>query len=149
MIQPIEPSNEMYEMRNNFLRPNHTVEECVFPTDDLTDSFHFGYFEGEELAAVGSFHRETYQNDQGLGYRMRGLVSSWEHRNEDFKKKIVEAGIETLVERGADYIWINARHMDYGMFEEMGFKFLSKEFQIENIGRHKVALLKITKNEEE
>ena len=146
MVKEVKPE-DLVQLRHEVLRPNHPIEKAQFPTDHLTDTIHLGYYVGDELVSVGSFHRETYQNDQGLGYRVRGLATKFEHRREGYAAAIMDKALEMLKAREVEYIWGNARRSSYPFFEKYSMKYLSKEFEIEGIGLHRVMMYKFPKED--
>lgn len=146
MVKEVKPE-ELLQLRHEVIRPNLPLEKAAFPTDSLTDTIHLGYFHNDELVAGGSFHRETYQNDQGLGFRLRGLACKFEHRREGYCSAIMDLALVMLKEREVEYIWGNARRSSYKFFEKYTLKYLSKEFEIEGIGLHRVMMYKFPKED--
>lgn len=56
----IIPHKETISLRKKILRPNQSVQECLYPGDDNAQTFHLGMFrENEILLGIASFYLES------------------------------------------------------------------------------------------
>ena len=131
-------------LRNGKLAP----EQCVNEGDDHPDTFHTGCVEASEVMAIATFMRENYLGYAGQGFRLRGMAVAPELQGKGLGKKALQAGIQQLKIRGIDYLWCNARKVAYDFYVGQGFQFISKEFELGDIGPHKVMILKLHSNSE-
>lgn len=59
-------ADDILPIRNEILREGKlTLDQCRFTGDDHPDSFHLGYFAGEQLVCVASFHPQGYAEFAG------------------------------------------------------------------------------------
>jgi GNAT superfamily N-acetyltransferase len=138
------PVEDTLPIRNNILREGKlTFDECRFPTDQLTGAFHLGYFEGEELACIASFHPQNYGQFTGTGYQLRGMATIEKYRGRGFGNQLLNFGIVYLRGQKANYLWCNARKKALQFYLNMGFEVISPEFELPGIGPHYVLYVKI------
>lgn len=144
MVKFIQP-DAVLPLRNQVLRAgwDYTDQQCQFPTDQLDGSFHLGYFAGEELACVASFHPEQYEGFNGTGYQLRGMATLPQYQGKGYGNQLVNFAIVYLRGQKANYVWCNARKVAVKFYMNLGFEIISKEFDIPRIGPHYVMYLKI------
>jgi GNAT superfamily N-acetyltransferase len=136
---------ELLPVRNEVLREGKlTNDQCRFPGDELEGAFHLGYFEGEELACVGSFHPKGYEAYHGAGYQLRGMATLERYRGKGFGNKLLNFGIVYLRGQNVNYLWCNARKKALPFYLSMGFEIISPEFEVAGIGPHHVLYVKIS-----
>ena len=131
-------------IRNTVLREGKlTLEECRFPTDELEGAFHLGYFKGDELVCIATFHPEVYGEFTGKGYQLRGMATTEAYRGQGWGNQLLNFAIVYLRGKKANYVWCNARKKALQFYLNMGFEVISAEFEVKNIGPHFVMYLKI------
>ena len=134
----------MLAIRNEVLREGKlTLEECRFPGDDLPGAFHLGYFVGDELACIASFHPQSYNEYVGQGYQLRGMATTEQHRGKGYGNQLLNFAIVYLRGQKANYLWCNARKKALQFYLNMGFEVISPEFDVPGIGLHYVLYVKI------
>jgi len=114
-----------------------------FPSDDVEGIFHVGYYAGDELACVASFHPESYGEFHGTGYQLRGMATLEAYRGKGFGNQLLNFAIVYLRGQRANYVWCNARKIALRFYESIGFEIISDEFEVPGIGPHRVMYLKI------
>jgi ribosomal protein S18 acetylase RimI-like enzyme len=124
------------ELRQAVLRPHQTVEEMA--QDDGTDAFAVGAFNAGDLVAVGLVARDR---EPGT-WRIRGMATSPLARGRGAGTAVLDALLRHAAERGAHRIWCNARTPARSLYERAGFRVVSEEFVIPEIGPHFVMELK-------
>lgn len=131
-------------IRNEVLRGgNLSLEECRFQGDEDKDVFHLGYYEGEKLISIATFHGKDLEGFEGKAYQLRGMATLPEFRGRGFGNKLVNFAIVYLRGQKANYTWCRARKVAYSFYLQLGFEFVSDEYQVEGIGPHKTMYLKI------
>jgi len=144
MIKFIKIDDTLLAIRNNVLREGKLrLEECVFPTDTLPGAFHLGYYVGDELVCIASFHPQTYGEFTGVGYQLRGMATVDEHRGKGLGNQLLNFAIVYLRGQKANYLWCNARKSARQFYLNMGFEIISPEFEVPGIGPHYVMYVKI------
>lgn len=137
-------SEELLAIRNEVLREGKlTLQECIFPSDNLPGAFHLGYFAGDELACVASLHPQGYEGYAGAGYQLRGMATLEQYRGKGYGNQLVNFAIVYLRGQKANYIWCNARKKAVQFYLNTGFEIISKEFEVPGIGPHYVMYVKI------
>ncbi len=131
-------------LRNGKLAP----EQCVNEGDDHPDTFHTGCVEEQQVVAIATFMQENYPGYEGIGFRLRGMAVALELQGKGYGKKALQFGIQQLNSKGIYYLWCNARKVAYDFYIGQGFQFISEEFEIGDIGPHKVMILKLHSNSE-
>ncbi len=143
MIKFIE-TKDVLALRNHILREGKLKDEdCVFINDDHPETFHLGFFKGEELACVASFHPQEHQDFPGKAFQLRGMATAENFRGKGIGNMLVNFAIVYLRGRKVNYMWCNARKVAWKFYLGLGFEFISSEFEIEGIGPHKTMYLKI------
>jgi len=138
------PAEAVTSVRNIVLREGKMPPgQPHWPTDDLEGAFHLGYFVGDELACVASFHPESYGEFTGTGYQLRGMATLETYRGKGFGNQLLNFGIVYLRGQKANYLWCNARKKALRFYESIGFEIISDEFDVPGIGPHCVMYLKI------
>ena len=143
MIRFIQ-ADDVLAIRNEVLREGRlTLDECRFPGDQDEGAFHLGYYNGEELACIASFHPKQYGEYKGKAYQLRGMATLEKYRGKGFGNQLVNFAIVYLRGQKANYIWCNARKKAIKFYQNLGFEIISPEFEVTNIGPHHVLYLKI------
>ncbi len=137
-------ADEVLPIRNEILREGRlTLDECRFAGDDHPDSFHLGYFDGEKLACIASFHPQGYGEVAGRGYQLRGMATLKEYQGKGVGTQLVNFAVTYLRGQKVNYVWCNARKVAVSFYSNTGFEVISPEFDIPGIGPHHVMYLKI------
>lgn len=136
--------DELLAIRNEVLREGKlTNAECIFPSDNLPGAFHLGYYAGNELACIASFHPQSYGEFTGAGYQLRGMATVEAHRGKGYGNQLLNFAIVYLRGQKANYLWCNARKKALQFYLNMGFEVISAEFEVPGIGPHYVLYVKI------
>jgi ribosomal protein S18 acetylase RimI-like enzyme len=94
----------------------------------------FGAYEGDALVAVGLVGPEG-----GPGaWRVRGMATVPEARGGGAGTAVLSALVEHAAAHGATRIWCNARIGARSLYERAGFRVISEQFDIPEIGPHYV-----------
>ncbi|OCX51492.1 GNAT family N-acetyltransferase [Mucilaginibacter sp. PPCGB 2223] len=138
------PLDDVFDIRNIVLREGKLPPgQPRFPSDDVEGAFHLGYFAGDTLACVASFHPEAREPYQGVGYQLRGMATLEEYQGKNFGNQLLNFAIVYLRGQKANYIWCNARKKALRFYQNIGFEVISPEFEVPGIGPHYVMYLKI------
>lgn len=142
MIKFIRPE-ETLSIRSEVLRPGKPLEECVFDGDSGEGSFHLGYFNHERLVGVATFHLKSHEKYGGKGFQLRGMATLPSFQKSGVGNQLLNFAIVYLRGQDANYLWCNARKVAYAFYYNLGFEFISPEFEISGIGPHREMFLKI------
>jgi ribosomal protein S18 acetylase RimI-like enzyme len=138
------PVEDTLPMRNAILRGGKlTLDQCRWPGDEEPEAFHLGYFDGDKLVCIATFHSQNYNDYQGKAYQLRGMATLEEYRGKRIGNQLVNFAIVYLRGQKANYIWCNARKSALKFYVDLGFEIISDEFELPVIGPHRVLYLKI------
>jgi ribosomal protein S18 acetylase RimI-like enzyme len=138
------PVEDTLAIRNEVLREGKlTLDQCRWAGDEKDDTFHLGYYDGDLLVCIATFHAQNYKDFPGKGYQLRGMATIEAYRGKGIGNKLLNFAIVYLRGQGANYIWCNARKNALKFYISMGFEVISDEFELPNIGPHRVLYLKI------
>ena len=73
-------------------------------------------------------------------YRFRGMATHPDARKKGFASAMLKRSFEVLKQKGSDLVWCNARVVAVSLYEALGMKIASDEFDIPNIGPHYVMM---------
>jgi len=131
-------------LRNDVLREGKlTLDECRFPTDEMEEAFHLGYFVEDELACIVSFHPQSCKDFIGVGYQLRGMATIEKYRGQGLGNQIVNFTLIYLRGKNAGYVWCNARKRAVTFYTNIGFEIISAEFDVPGIGPHYMMYVKL------
>ncbi len=142
MTQFITPA-QVLPLRSLVLRNGKPEIECVFPGDEVPDSFHLGYERNGEIICVASFYLKGKEGFSGKAYKLRGMATHPEWQGKGIGNQLLNFAIVYLRNQQANYLWCNARQKAYRFYQSIGFEFISEEFEFPEIGPHKSMYLKI------
>ncbi|PEC20286.1 GNAT family N-acetyltransferase [Bacillus cereus] len=128
-----------YLFRQTILRPIQPLEDCKYPSDYETDSFHLGAFINDELISIASFSKEIYPDLQnGIHYRLRGMATLPAFRNQRAGSSLIQRAEQILQDRNANILWCNGRITVTNYYKLLGFLEHGEIFEIDTLGLHKV-----------
>ena len=138
VIRPIQAS-ETYKMRLEILRPNETLEKCMYPGDKVQGAVHLGaFFEGRLVGIVTCSPEASHLFVAPRQFRIRGMAVLPEFRRHNIGSELVAEIEEHLRLDGPVWIWFNAREVAFRFYESLGYQYASAIFEMEGIGPHRV-----------
>ena len=136
--------DDVLPLRNTVLRDGKMPPgQPRFPSDDVAGVFHLGYFVGDRLVCVASFHSEQQGAYSGTGYQLRGMATLEAYRGKSYGNQLLNFAIVYLRGQKANYLWCNARKIALKFYQSIGFEVISAEFDVPGIGPHHIMYLKI------
>ncbi|MBP3944002.1 GNAT family N-acetyltransferase [Sphingobacteriaceae bacterium WQ 2009] len=138
MIKFIQAEDTL-PLRSLVLRNGAPLAEAKMEEDLTATTFHLGYFnEAGELLCILTCQQQTHAAFEGAGYRLRGMATHPDARQQGLAKQLLLAAIQHLKEvLNVDYLWFNARVVALPFYEKLQFEYLSTEFDIPGIGPHR------------
>jgi GNAT superfamily N-acetyltransferase len=130
-VRPV-PIEQTRPLRHAVLRPTMGVEDLAAHESPRT--FAVGAFAGVELVAVGFIVPEG-----GPGaWRIRGMATEPRWRGRGAGTLLLEALLRHADARGAARVWCNARIAARSLYGRAGFRTVSAQFELPDIGPHVV-----------
>jgi GNAT superfamily N-acetyltransferase len=124
------PIADTRPLRQQILRPNDSFEELA--THESPHAFAVGAYDGEQLVAVGFVAPEGETGS----WRVRGMATIPEARGRGAGTAVLAALTDHAIAQGATRIWCNARTPARKFYEQGGFKVVTDEFELPEIGPH-------------
>lgn len=132
-------AEEVWPLRHKVLRPHQDLQASIYPQDKWPTTFHVGAFADGNLVGIATFHEEAYPTLKAqLPYRLRGMGTDFHLHGKGVGRKVLEKGIQELVNRNCDLLWCNAREVAFPFYERLGLSYEGPLFDIPGIGPHKV-----------
>lgn len=126
------------------LRPNGTLDDCVFQGDNDEMTFHLGAFVDKKLVSVASFYfeRNTHFRDP-YQYRLRGMATLPEYQGQGLSSALLRTAFPVIKQNQCTLLWCNAREKAVGFYSKVGFTPSGESFSIPHIGKHILMSIKI------
>jgi GNAT superfamily N-acetyltransferase len=121
---------ETRRLRQEILRPHETVGDMA--AYEPANAFAVGAFDGGTLVAVGFIAPEG----EPRAWRVRGMATDADARGAGAGSAVLEALTRHARARDASRIWCTARLDARAFYERAGFRVVSAEFEIADIGPH-------------
>jgi ribosomal protein S18 acetylase RimI-like enzyme len=121
---------ETRPLRHAVLRPHETVESLV--SQEPSDAYAVGVFDGEALIAVGF----VAPDGEPGAWRVRGMATVPAARGSGAGTAVLDALLTHAIDGGASRLWCNARTRARSLYERAGFRVVSEEFELPDIGPH-------------
>ncbi|MGG2067144.1 GNAT family N-acetyltransferase [Bacillus sp. S14(2024)] len=131
--------SQTYALRHEILRPNQSLEDCRYTSDNEENTFHLGAFMDDKLISIASFSYEIHPSlGEGIHYRLRGMATEQNFRKQHAGSTLIHSAEAILAERHAQLLWCNARITVANYYTRLGFQEYGEIFDIPPIGLHKL-----------
>jgi len=126
-------------LRQAILRPHLTLDEMA--ASEPPDAVAVGAFAGDELVAVGLV------GPQGApgAWRVRGMATVPRARGRGAGTAVLTALLDHATTHGAKRVWASVRTPARSLYERAGFRVISEEFELPDIGPHVLMELEMHK----
>jgi len=135
---------DTHPIRHKMLRPNGTMEDCIFSGDNDELTFHLGAFVDKRLVSVASFYFE--RNDifpDANQYRLRGMATLPEFQGQGLSSALLRTAFTAIKQNQCTLLWCNAREKALGFYTKVGLRPTGELFSINQIGKHMLMSIKI------
>jgi GNAT superfamily N-acetyltransferase len=125
-------------LRQAVLRPHETLEYLA--EHELPDAFAVGAFDDDDrLVGVGFISPDGKPGD----WRVRGMATEPALRGRGAGTSVLAALVDHARACGASRVWCNARIAARTFYERAGFRVVSAEFDVPEIGPHYVMEIRL------
>jgi len=138
MIKEILAS-EAYVVRHPVLREGKPLDSCHFDGDHIDTTFHLGYFVDETLAGVVTLLEQSHlEISSNRPFQLRGMAVLLKFQKRGIGYALVKKAEECILQKGGTQIWMNARIIAVGFYENLGYQIIGTAFEIPIVGTHYV-----------
>jgi len=128
---------DTHPIRHRMLRPNGTMDDCIFQGDNDELTFHLGAFVDKKLVSVASFYFERNEKFPDPNqFRLRGMATLPEYQGQGLSSALLRTAFPVIKQNQCTLLWCNAREKAMGFYEKVGFVPSGEHFSIPNIGKH-------------
>lgn len=131
-------ARQTWPLRSEVLRPGRPLSSCIFSGDDARDTHHFGMVDsnGDIVGIVSALRNSQPAVAGSAPYQIRAMAVSPRCRGQGIGRELL-AGVENyLAAHGSTVVWANARSSAVGFYQQQGYRVVSDEFMIEDVGPH-------------
>jgi GNAT superfamily N-acetyltransferase len=137
-------ADETLPLRSLQLRDGWALERCRFESDLNEGALHLAVMGDQEPVCILSLHPQDHEKLAGTAYQLRGMATHPDVIGKGYGRQLVRFAIDLVKEKGADFIWCNARRNAYPFYEKQGFGYMSEEFEIPTAGPHREMYVALT-----
>jgi GNAT superfamily N-acetyltransferase len=130
-VRPV-PAAQTRALRQAVLRPHQSLEEMH--ASEPERAYAVGAFDGDRLVAVGLIGPDPDAN--AGSWRVRGMATDAPSQGRGFGTAVLAALLEHARAEQARRVWCTVRTPARSLYERAGFRVLSDEFEIPQIGPH-------------
>lgn len=128
---------DTYPIRQQMLRQNNPIENCVFKGDEEDQTFHLGAFIESKLVSVASFYFEKHPElEEPFQFRLRGMATLADHQHKGLSTELLKMAFPIIKQNFCHLVWCNARVSAVGFYQKVGFEKVGEEFDVPGIGPH-------------
>lgn len=128
--------DEVIDLRHRVLRPGRPLEAAQYPEDRFDSTRHFALFDehGAPLSCL-TLIESTWQGERA--WQLRGMATDERVRATGVGSLLLPWVQEQFVsEFGPLPLWCNARAKAVGFYAKHGWKVVSDEFEVPDVGPH-------------
>lgn len=139
------PSAEVLPLRSSVLRNRKPYDLCVFKEDERPETIHLGVIDehDNQPKCVLTAFPQKKDGYEGKGYQVRGMATHPDFQGQGLGNQLVNFLVVYLKGQGVSYLWCNARKVAFRFYQNLGFEFVSEEFDVPGIGLHRVMYLQV------
>lgn len=114
--------------------------------DDLKSTKHLGAFiDSKCVGIISLFQTKTKElPEKESQYQIRGMAVHPNFQRQDIGKSLVAFSERELIKLDINSLWCNARKIAVGFYEKLGYKIISDQFHIPDVGPHYVMFKKLS-----
>ena len=134
-------AKKAYDVRHPVLREGKPIDSCDFDGDDLSTTFHLGYFVDEQLVGVVSLlerNHATVKTKKAFQLRGMGVLANFQKRG--IGDALVKKAEVIIQQKGGTFMWMNSREIAVRFYEKLGYIKHGEPFSIPKIGLHFVMI---------
>lgn len=133
-------AEQTLDLRSRVLRPGQSIENCQYPEDNNSTTFHVAAIENNRVVCNGTFIQQSHTlfSAAQRPFRLRGMATDPLYQHQGLGRQVIETALLELENRGADLLWFNSRTTAEIFYQKLGFLTIEDIFEIPTVGPHKV-----------
>jgi GNAT superfamily N-acetyltransferase len=141
------PAWTTWPLRQEVLRPQRAVRDCVYPGEDDPGAVHVAALQRMvtepsdfTVLAVGVVMPEAppWEPNGDDGWRLRGMATRPDVRGQGIGSRVLDLLVAHVVDQGGGLLWCNARTPALHLYERAHFIPRGDVFELPEIGPHQV-----------
>lgn len=133
----IIPAKAVLPIRQEVLRPNLGLKDCIFEGDLCKETLHFGVFSKNQLIGVATlFVSDSAFYKTGKCYQLRGMAVCKKHQRTGAGHFLMQHILNHCKQQKVEKIWWNARVKAVPFYLKFDTEITSEIFTIAGIGEH-------------
>lgn len=121
---------DTHPLRRAILRKNMPNESHEFHGDFDGNTFHLGYFNGNQLLGIVTIMKN------GEVAQIRGMAVEQQQQGKGIGRELMLEAEKILTQENVHKIWMNARETAVPFYEKLGYSIEGEIFMIKPIGFH-------------
>jgi ribosomal protein S18 acetylase RimI-like enzyme len=135
---------ETIMVRHPVLRLGRPIETCHFEGDDLSTTWHYGFFlENQLVAVISAFKAKNKLFNVENQYQIRGMAVLDQFQKRGFGEALLNYCENEIGLTNGDLIWFNARETALGFYKKSEYEIIGGQFEIPDVGPHYVLFKKL------
>lgn len=131
------PVEDILAIRSAELREGQDPEQCRFKEDNDEGVVHLGlYNEGKIIGCVTILKNANDMFPVAEQHQYRGMAVSKAYQGNAIGNLLLNNADRVVLERGANFIWINARMNALNFYRRNGYSVVGTGFDVPGIGEH-------------
>ena len=138
-------SRDTWPLRAAVLWPEKEPgSSCQLPSDDLSDTLHFGVLREGALVSIGSFSRQHHPDLPGeVQFRLRAMATHESNRKMGVGSILIAGAIAALSEEDCSVVWADARLAALGFYERLDWEVTGPTYVVPLRGPHRLVWRRI------
>lgn len=131
------PVEDILFIRSAELREGRDFEQCRFEDDNGEGAVHLGLFnEGKIIGCVTILRKTNDKFPIENQHQYRGMAVSKAYQGNAIGNLLLNNADRVVLNRGANFIWINARETALNFYRRNGYNVVGAPFDVPGIGKH-------------
>lgn len=130
-------ADKIRPLRHAELRKGQDFTTTSYLKDNEESTFHMASILDGKIVTCATFYPQKSGKLNALNsYRLRGMATDSNFQRKGYARELMRVAFLELKEKGADFLWCNARLVALDFYKSVGFKTKGELFDIEAIGPH-------------
>lgn len=135
MIVRVAVLDEIFALRHAVLRPGRAVDTAHFDGDEEPTTVHVGAWDAARVVGCATLMRRAVDREDAA--QLRGMATALAYRGRGVGSAVLHFAERVVAhEWRLGLAWCNARVEAVGFYERAGWRVVSAEFDVPDVGPH-------------